>query len=254
LNNTFLSVIIDEEQSDKVCHPIHGRPDCVVYPFKKDPRLHCETCWCTTCEVAATKCKFWNFHCKGARKQVKKKAKEAVVANEETTVTVELKKEQAVESKKEKAEKKIEMSVPVASKKEKASNIKMAAALEKEMAAAAVTKKDTARNIGETKTKVAAVKNEKTEVEEAKAIAGQLEDKARSINESEKKMATVNNEETEVEEEKVTAGQLKDYLSSILEMDAATLKGLCKDKGILLNGPATLKHKYAFALFRDALI
>lgn len=49
-----VSVFIDDEQSDKVFHPIHSRPDCVVYPFKKDPTLHCESCWCVVCqEVAA---------------------------------------------------------------------------------------------------------------------------------------------------------------------------------------------------------
>jgi hypothetical protein len=39
-----LSVIIDEEHSDKVFHPSHAHPDCVVYPFKRDPKLYCETC------------------------------------------------------------------------------------------------------------------------------------------------------------------------------------------------------------------
>ncbi len=38
-----VSVIIDDEQSDEVFHPIHGRPDSVVYPFKKDPTIHCES-------------------------------------------------------------------------------------------------------------------------------------------------------------------------------------------------------------------
>jgi hypothetical protein len=102
---------------------------------------------------------------------VKKKTKEAVVANEEIAATVELKKEKAVESKTGKAEK-IEMAVPVALKREKASTIEKAAVLKKEMAAAAATKKDKAHNIRETKKKVAAVKNEETEVEEVKAIAG----------------------------------------------------------------------------------
>jgi hypothetical protein len=37
-------------------------------------------------------------------------------------------------------------------------------------------------------------------------------------------------------------------------MDNQTLKGLCKDKGISLGGQASLKHKYVFALLRDALV
>ncbi len=82
--------------------------------------------------MAATKCKFWNFHCKGAVKQIKndavemikndvaskqwhgqqikmkkemikKKPKEALGGNEEMAAPVELKEEKAVESKQEKA-------------------------------------------------------------------------------------------------------------------------------------------------------
>lgn len=48
--------------------------------------------------------------------------------------------------------------------------------------------------------------------------------------------------------------QLKSYLSKILMMDRSDLKQLCKDKGVPIKGGPTMKHKYAFALFGDALM
>jgi hypothetical protein len=56
LKSTILSVIIDKEQSDKVFHPIHSQPNCIVHPFKKDPMLHCKICWCHSCEKLVAKC------------------------------------------------------------------------------------------------------------------------------------------------------------------------------------------------------
>lgn len=78
LDSTFLSVIIDEEQSDEVFHPIHSRPDCVVHPFRKDPKLHCETCWCLSCGIPAAECRSWSIHCKETGKEVRKNTTEKV--------------------------------------------------------------------------------------------------------------------------------------------------------------------------------
>jgi hypothetical protein len=47
---------------------------------------------------------------------------------------------------------------------------------------------------------------------------------------------------------------LTDRLRSILQMSKNELKTLCEEKDILKKGGATLKHKYAFALFSDALL
>ncbi len=76
--------------------------------------------------------------------------------------------------------------------------------------------------------------------------------KAHSIDNAEKKMMAKVDEKglinTSVEH------QVQDYLISILEMDATDLKTHCKDKRILPGGSASLKHKYAFALFCDVLV
>jgi hypothetical protein len=366
LNSTLLSVIIDEDQSDGICHPIHGRPDCVFSPFKKEPRLHCETCWCIICEVPAAKCKHWDVHCKKAKKQVNhgeveqiksgsekkktnKKTKTGSVSKEEVAAPVVLKKEKAVEldkhkagksnkaavskeevaapvvpkkeknveSDKHKAEKsnkaavsKEEVAAPVVLKKEKvvesdkhkAEKSNKAAVSKKEVAAPMVLKKEKAVELdkykagksnkaavskGEVAAPVAlkigmvgssgkekaakskkaapgalkkeiyvASKKEKNVVlsEEIASPVASKKEKACNIEGTEKMIAAVKNNEVEGDEKKFIGEQLKDYLSTILEMDAATLKDLCKEKGILSNGPSTLKHKYTFALFRDALI
>jgi hypothetical protein len=69
--------------------------------------------------------------------------------------------------------------------------------------------------------------------------------------------AEVEKEKVKEEEKKVAASsteQFKSYLGNIFEMDESALKTLCKQKGILPKGRSTMKHKYAFALFRDALM
>jgi hypothetical protein len=58
-----LSVFIDEENSSKVTHLIHARPDCVVYPFLDNPKLYCAKCYCYRCQESACKCLFWDAHC-----------------------------------------------------------------------------------------------------------------------------------------------------------------------------------------------
>ncbi len=60
-------------------------------------------------------------------------------------------------------------------------------------------------------------------------------------------------EEDEKKNKATSDDQLKACLSHILKMDEVALKDLCKEKGILTQGRATLKHKYAFALFQDTL-
>jgi len=107
-----LSVIIDEGKSDKVFHPSHASPDCVVYPFKKDPELYCETCWCVSCEILASECKFWDVHCNVTRKQVRKEAqmksgisvKKVQKAKECTSALISREEEAPMAFKKEKAE------------------------------------------------------------------------------------------------------------------------------------------------------
>jgi hypothetical protein len=262
LDSTFLPVIVDEEQSDKVDHPIHGRPDCVVYPFRKDPELHCETCWCITCEVPAAKCKSWNVHCREARKQVKSKGVEKI----ESGVALKKGCGQLIGMKEEKIDGKVKESA--ASKNEKAvvPHAVKAAASKKEKAVvlhevkAAKAKKERAVVLHEVKSaaskKEKAVvlhKREATNLKKEKGAASNMV-MACNIEDAEKGMVAVKNEEVDVEKMKVAAEQLKGYLCSILEMDAKTLKGLCKEKEIPLNGRATLKHKYAFALFCEALM
>jgi hypothetical protein len=62
------------------------------------------------------------------------------------------------------------------------------------------------------------------------------------------------NEEEEKKEDDISLVQIKKFLSSIIQMDEPALKALCKQKGIMPKGRATMKHKYAFTLLRDALI
>ncbi len=73
---------------------------------------------------------------------------------------------------------------------------------------------------------------------------------------AEKTLAVEEKESTsEQENEKGTSmEQLKVFLDSIIEMDESALKALCREKSILPKGRSTMKHKYAFALFRDALL
>ncbi len=110
MDTTLLSVVIDEENSDKVSHSIHGRPDCVVHPFKMEPKLHCETCFCVVCEVEAVKCKYWTCHCTAAARKAKKETAELtkIKKGQEKQVKVvgkktDKKKEKAVASKNEAA-------------------------------------------------------------------------------------------------------------------------------------------------------
>jgi hypothetical protein len=196
-----LSVIIDEGKSDKVFHPSHARPDCVVYPFKKDPELYCETCWCVSCEILASECKFWDVHCNVTRKQVRKeaqmksgisvkkvhgrligpkkvKAKEctsALISREEEApmafkkekaeegIGVALKKKKAGASKKEKAAEASKKEKAVASKKDKGDEKirKPIAALNNNGTAEVSEVSDP--NLEDVTLKVASVKLEKTE-------------------------------------------------------------------------------------------
>lgn len=70
--------------------------------------------------------------------------------------------------------------------------------------------------------------------------------------------AVVETEKTETEKNNVDAvatsfEQVKNYFSSIIEIDESALKILCKEKGIIPKGRPSMKQKYAFALFCDAL-
>jgi hypothetical protein len=61
--NANLSVVIEEHLSDEVEIFIHGRPDCVIKPFSKDPKLFCEKCFCCKCQIPAMLCPMWEKHC-----------------------------------------------------------------------------------------------------------------------------------------------------------------------------------------------
>jgi hypothetical protein len=61
--NTNVSVVIEEHLSDEVEIFIHGRPDCVIKPFSKDPKLFCEKCFCCKCQIPAMLCPMWEKHC-----------------------------------------------------------------------------------------------------------------------------------------------------------------------------------------------
>jgi hypothetical protein len=210
LDSTFLSVIIDEEQSDAVFHQIHSQPDCAVHPFKKDPKLHCETCWCLRCGKPAAKCLSWSIHCKETGKEVKKNMTEKVAQG------LVLKKGRVQQTKvKEKNAEKIEKGVMVPHEKN----------------------------------------NYLVSKEEKAIIARNL--KASDVDCAEKKIMAVKNVKAAEEKEKKIAtskDQRKKYLSSVLKMDEEALNILCKEKGILTKGRATLKHKYAFAPVQEALI
>ena len=81
--------------------------------------------------------------------------------------------------------------------------------------------------------------------------------KAQKNEGEEKKMVETEEEKTKEEEKKVattSVEHVKKHLSRIMEMEESALKALCKDKGILTTGRSTMKHKYAFALIRDALM
>jgi hypothetical protein len=58
-----VSVFIDEENSSKVTHRIHARPDCIVHPFLDNPKVYYKKCYCYRCQELASKCLFWNDHC-----------------------------------------------------------------------------------------------------------------------------------------------------------------------------------------------
>ncbi len=62
-NEVNLSVMIDELHSDEVTNLIHARPDCVIYPFSKDPKPYCKKCFCCKCQIPASKCRWWEKHC-----------------------------------------------------------------------------------------------------------------------------------------------------------------------------------------------
>jgi len=187
LDSSLLSLIIDEDKSDKVSHPIHGRPDCVIHPFKIDPKLHCATCFCVICEVEAAQCMHWVSHCKAATRIVKNVAKAASLGKKASAALISLKNEKAIDDLDEK---------------------------EPEL------KKN---------------------------------GKACSMDDPVKKEATAEVVKKEVIKNAVDC-DLKGYLISILEMSTTDLKAICKEKGILPGGSASLKHKYAFVLFRDALM
>jgi hypothetical protein len=46
--------------------------------------LHCESCWCVVCQVVATKCKFWDSHCKQAKIQVKSETAKKIDSGSES--------------------------------------------------------------------------------------------------------------------------------------------------------------------------
>jgi hypothetical protein len=212
LDSSLLSLIIDEDKSDKVSHPIHGRPDCVVHPFKIDPKLHCATCFCVICEVEAAQCMHWVSHCKAATRIVK---------------NVAVKKTKVKGSKK----------VATQNTKDIANLTKKAASLGKKASAASIS-----------------LKNEKA-IDETDEKEPELKKngKACSTDDPVEKKATAEVVKKEVIKNAVDC-DLKGYLISILEMSTTDLKAICKEKGILPGGSASLKHKYAFVLFRDALM
>jgi hypothetical protein len=91
-----LSVVIEEHLSDKVEIFIHGRPDCVMKPFSKDPKLFCEKCYCCKCQIPAMTCPMWEEHClvtkigdwevdkksrKGKKKNIQKDGRKGVDKN-----------------------------------------------------------------------------------------------------------------------------------------------------------------------------
>jgi hypothetical protein len=41
----------------------HPRQDCVSFPMQKKPGLFCKNCYCYVCDVRASECPSWTFHC-----------------------------------------------------------------------------------------------------------------------------------------------------------------------------------------------
>ncbi len=72
----------------------------------------------------------------------------------------------------------------------------------------------------------------------------------------EKAMVEAEIKETEknnVDTVAISLEKVKNYLCSIIEMDESALKSLCKQKGLMPKGRPSMKQKYAFVLFCDAL-
>ncbi len=76
-----LSMVIEEHLMDKVNNFIHGRPDCMRYPYSKDPKLYCEKCFCCKCQKSDLDCALWDKYCyiteiDGIKKIEKKEGKD----------------------------------------------------------------------------------------------------------------------------------------------------------------------------------
>ncbi len=103
----------------------------------------------------------------------------------------------------------------------------------------------------------AAKQIKKVNTAKIKKTAVSNKEKAQKNEGKEKKMVETEEEKTKEEEKKVATTSMehvKKHLSRIMELDESALKALCKDKGILTTGRSTMKHKYAFAVIRDALM
>ncbi len=193
-----------QQQSDKIHHRIHTRPDCVDHSLTKKQKFCDDPNWCLICFRPVAECPSWEIHCHETGKQVEKEMVEKI---EKAAVVT---KEQGLSMKK--VAKQVEKEKAMKQEKGKAAKIKKAMVLNKEN-----KEKD---DEGE---KMAEIEKQKAKEEEMKAAVISME-------------------------------QVKKYLTGIMEMEESTLKALCKKKGILPKGRSTMKHKYAFALFRDALM
>jgi hypothetical protein len=176
----------------------------------------------------------------GMKKVKAKKAENSALLGEEEKAMAAKQEEAGIEKA---ADLKVEKDVALKKGKTAASKKETNAAAKKEKTVA--PKKE--ENVAPEKEKTVPLKKE-LDVASKKVKYPEVED-------VQKKVSSVKREKIEQEEVIATAAdQLTVYLHIILEMDAPTLKNLCKDKGILTSGGANLKHKYAFALFRKALM